>query len=346
MRTKQTHKPRRRQRPSRGNTALHLAAIKGNHPVVRSLLARGASIELKNSDGDTTLALAVRHRHQRIAQILLEGGAKPDARDSMGNTCLHSAIQSCLGISMVSLLLRHGADILAKDDRHQTPLHIAVCQRDVVALLLQHGADIFAKDDSNQTPFDNALRKDDHEVFEMLVKKAKELSRNASDPIYEISGVDMFLHLKRKSQSSKIVQFSPLVDKHYRPWRKLHSTPALHAVILAGNAELARAMIRESWVDVNVKNLHEQTALHLAAAESQHSCLLVLLDHGADINAQDTSEETPLYLAAVYGARKCFRTLLEYKADVSVLRSSSEAPWSPPGRKISKDLLRLAGVDV
>lgn len=343
-RVKETHQGGRR--PNKGNTALHLAAIRGNHSVARSLLARGASIELKNSEGNTALALAVKHRHQRIAHILLEEGAKPDARDSGGYTCLHHAIQSWLGISMVSLLLQHGADILAQGPQDQTPLHMAGGQRNVVTLLLQHGADIFAKDGRHQTPFDNALQQNDREMFEELVKKAKELSRNTSDPIYQISGVDLFRHLQRNIQSSDNARFPQVVDEYYRPWRRLHVIPTLHAVILAGNAELARAIIRESWVDVNVTNNDEQTALHLAAAENQHSCLLVLLDHGANINAQDMFHETPLYLAAVYGARKCFRTLLEYKADVSVLNSSSEAPWSLPRRNISKDLLRLAGVDV
>jgi ankyrin repeat protein len=216
----------------------------------------------------------------------------------------------------------------------------------VVTLLLQHGADIFAKDDRHQTPFDDALDRNDLEMFEELVKKAKELSRNTSDPIYQICGVDLFRHLQRNIQSSNNARLPQVVDEYYRPWRRLHFPPILHAVILAGNAELARALIRESWVDVNVTNMDEQTALHLAAAEGQHSCLLVLLDHGANINAQDVFDKTPLYLAALYSARKCFRTLLEYKADVSVLRSSSEAPWSLPGKKISKDLLRLAGVDV
>ncbi|KAJ5203913.1 ankyrin repeat-containing protein [Penicillium cinerascens] len=344
-RVKETHR-RPRYRLNKGNTALHLAAIRGNHSIVRSLLALGTSIELKSRGGNTALVLAVKHRHQRIAHILLEEGAKPDARDSAGYTCMHRAIKTGLGISMVSLLLQHGADILAQGPEGQTPLHIATGQRDVVTLLLQHGADIFAKDDGHRTPFDNALQQNDYEMFEELVKKAKELSRNTSDPIYQICGVDLFRNLQRNIQSGNNARLPEVVDEHYRPWRRLHVIPTLHAVILAGNAELARAIIRESWVDVNVTNINEQTALHLAAAEGQHSCLLVLLDHGANINAQDMFDETPLYLAAVYGARRCFRTLLEYKADVSVLRSSSETPWSLPERKISKDFLRLAGVDV
>lgn len=345
MRVKIVHTRKGGRRPNKGNAALHLAAIRGNHSVVRSLLAREASLEHKNSEGNTALALAVKHRHERIAHMLLEEGAKPDARVSEGYTCLHHAIQSRQGISMVSLLLQHGADVLAQGPGGQTPLHIAVGQRNVVTLLLQHGADIFAKDGSHQTPFDNALQQNDREMFEELVKKAKELSRNASDPIYQISGVDMFQHLQHNIQPSDNARFSQVVGEHYRPWRRLHVMPTLHAVILAGNAELARAIIRESWVDVNVTNYYKQTALHLAAAENQHSCVLVLLDHGANINAQDMFDKTPLYLAAVDGARKCFRTLLKYEADVSVLRSSGEAPWSLPERKISKELLRLAGLD-
>ncbi|WP_230851242.1 ankyrin repeat domain-containing protein [Ralstonia solanacearum] len=53
-----------------GDAALHIAAELGNVELVRLLLARGASVEQRNSRGETALAIAQRSSQPEIAQIL------------------------------------------------------------------------------------------------------------------------------------------------------------------------------------------------------------------------------------------------------------------------------------
>ncbi|MBM3776749.1 MAG: hypothetical protein FJW23_00730 [Acidimicrobiia bacterium] len=62
-----------------GNTALHLAASRGQDQVVRLLVERGAAIDAKNGKGQTPLAMALSARggNKTTAEVLRELGAAP-----------------------------------------------------------------------------------------------------------------------------------------------------------------------------------------------------------------------------------------------------------------------------
>ena len=54
----------------------------------------------------------------------------------------------------VRLLIKHGADVSARDKTHSTPLHLAAQagSPETVRLLLEHGADVTALDGRHKTP--------------------------------------------------------------------------------------------------------------------------------------------------------------------------------------------------
>jgi hypothetical protein len=56
---------------------------------------------------------------------------------------------------MAKLLLANKADVNAKNDRGETPLHLAAKEhrKDVAELLLAKGAEVNAKDNEGYTPF-------------------------------------------------------------------------------------------------------------------------------------------------------------------------------------------------
>ena len=65
---------------------------------------------------------------------------------------------------IVQLLLKHGADanaeaVNAEDNGYSTPLHLATSSDpEIVQLLLQHGADINALDQRHRTPLHLAMQ--------------------------------------------------------------------------------------------------------------------------------------------------------------------------------------------
>lgn len=69
---------------SEGTTALHIAVENGDFEFVKTLVAKGASLDLKNILGNTPLHIAVINGHLQIAQFLIHNNAKADISNSDG----------------------------------------------------------------------------------------------------------------------------------------------------------------------------------------------------------------------------------------------------------------------
>jgi ankyrin repeat protein len=147
-------------------TSLHSAALSGRLKAAQILLEHGADISARNAWGEAALHLAacgISKDHQdRLAtmQLLLESGADVNARNDVGLTPLHHS--SCRELRTKvwcdrriyagpchtgtvegsKLLLKHGADMDARDDEGRTPLDLALEHgRDEIArFLLEYGA--------------------------------------------------------------------------------------------------------------------------------------------------------------------------------------------------------------
>jgi ankyrin repeat protein len=153
---------------------LHFAAGLGAVDVVEVLLRQGARVDARDSSDDTPLHWAVdrllRHetgvedggwprtseRALTTTKMLVKHGADVNARDVFGRTPLFGATSG--SVELVQFLLASGADARASSTDRHTPLHEAVMaagspdrKSSVVRLLLQHGADVHAKDWQGKT---------------------------------------------------------------------------------------------------------------------------------------------------------------------------------------------------
>ena len=118
-----------------GETALTVAARRGNASAVELFIERGANIEAKDKDGRSPLSHA---KTLEVARLLINAGANVNSEDKNGK----SPLSWTANLETIQLLLDNGAKLEAEDDKGLTALSWAAWEgvTAVVQLLLERGA--------------------------------------------------------------------------------------------------------------------------------------------------------------------------------------------------------------
>lgn len=138
IRTILAHRPKINARNANGETALMLAAIKGQTDTVKALLEAGGAV---NQPGWNPLIYAATTNQLEIARMLLAKGANVDGAADNGTTALMMAAREG-HLPMVLLLMEHGADINHKTPYGYTALSMAQSRgkHGIVEVLTKAGA--------------------------------------------------------------------------------------------------------------------------------------------------------------------------------------------------------------
>ncbi|CAH1780189.1 unnamed protein product [Owenia fusiformis] len=132
------------KRNERGETVLHLAAIRGDCKQTKKLIKAGADVNAKDFAGWTALHEACNHGWLDVAKALLRNGADVNVQGLENDTPLHDAAING-HIKLVRLLVRHGANPYQQNSKGTSPLDVAATST-IVKLLK---GDVLTSSDSS-----------------------------------------------------------------------------------------------------------------------------------------------------------------------------------------------------
>ncbi|WP_342223953.1 ankyrin repeat domain-containing protein [Spiroplasma endosymbiont of Asaphidion curtum] len=172
---------------SSGDAPLHFACsfIEDNKENRRKFLdwakQRGNNIDVDNIINNQPEI----NNNYLLVKFLIENGANINARNNDRDTPLHSAARNG-NFEIVELLLKHGADVNAITKDGRTPLHYATQEGhiDIVKLLIEHKADVNIPDKNGFTPLHMATIIGHTKIVNLLKEfnRLNELKTKAKTP--------------------------------------------------------------------------------------------------------------------------------------------------------------------
>ena len=164
-------------------TLLQVASRHGHVEIVKFLIDNGAAVNAVELDSRSALHFATIRGHLSIVRLLLENKADVNLRKRLGLTPLHIVAQYSKQTDLVQVLLDHGADIEAPDDRGDTPLDWAITFGSGVMVqeLLRQGAILRARDADGKRPMERAVKGWDFLKVDVLAKNGQHFPTNQKD---------------------------------------------------------------------------------------------------------------------------------------------------------------------
>ncbi|HEX7288039.1 MAG TPA: ankyrin repeat domain-containing protein [Candidatus Angelobacter sp.] len=137
------------------------AAESGDPNVVREILNYHPKLEMRDHKGRTAMFLAGEYRDRdkegarvECVRLLAEAGADVNARDNDGNTPLHEIFL----IDVEEELLKLGADVNARNNEGETPIFTNVDELSI-PLFIAHGADLNLRNNKGETVVEAAKKR-------------------------------------------------------------------------------------------------------------------------------------------------------------------------------------------
>lgn len=145
-------------------TPLFYAAYVNQPSVVNLLLNAGADPQTVTENGTNPLMIAAKKGHVEVVECLIEH-INPNLSDNRGLTALHASVRA-KQTAAVNKLLEYKIDIDKPNMKGDTALELAIkCKagNSIIKALLKKGADPIKS-------INNAIEKDDREMFNLLLK--------------------------------------------------------------------------------------------------------------------------------------------------------------------------------
>ncbi|XP_022241744.1 ankyrin-3-like, partial [Limulus polyphemus] len=326
-------------RSKKGFTSLHLAARNGHNAIVRDLIRKyGSMVDAFSLTKQTALHLAAERGNLDVCNTLLDANANASSIDNDGQSPLLLAAQNDHS-EVVKLFLRHQPQLVSVANTvsikitsvsssrtkktNETALHLAADSghAKVVRDLLKAGASPSEENADGNTALHLAAKQGHLGVLEELKTavnwkiKSKKTGLTALH-VAAIHGRSDFVREMLTQVPAAILSDPPseensaLDDDGYTP---------LHLAAQFGRENVVRMLLNSDGVRTDTPTTTKGTIpLHLAAQGGHMSVVGLLLSRGTELlQATDRIGRTPLHLAAANGHKDMLGLLLGQNADIN-----------------------------
>lgn len=319
-----------------GGTPLYVAAQNGHVPIVRMLLARGASVDKgRRRGGRTPLWIASQNGHIEVVRELLAAHAHVDAVETEDGFPPLYATAWNGGVEIVEVLLASGASMYLPNRNEATALYGAARNghADVVKLLLARGAEVDRVNTNNVTSLWIAALKGRTDVVELLIANGAEVDSADVDRVTP-------LWIAAENGCTQVVK-ALLAGGAQADLANDNGLTPLYVAAKNGHAAIVKELLLRG-AQVDTADRDGLTPLFVAAQNDFLDSVNTLLGSHAKVDgAQSSAGVTPLFIAAQNGHVGIVNALLARHAQVDFVNSDGVTPLHAACRRGHVSVLHL-----
>jgi ankyrin repeat protein len=274
-------------------------------PEMRSALARGINVDMRNADGMTPLMIAARHGDIERAKFLIRNGADINARAPKWNnlTPLQFAVSygdTPSSAQIAKLLVDNGAIIRVQGTDGDTVLHNSLhisdydARMNLVSFLIKHGAQVNAQNNKGNTMLHDAVQIRDQDWIVMFRDQFFLLTDESIKNKKGFTPLEYALDFLFTDLAAKMEIKPPIVGMNLQKSVNTFEKSGLNLLMLAviaGDKNLVEKVITVRGAKVNLRSQDDlqYTPLQLAMLQQDIPMIELLLKNNASISTQNAS---------------------------------------------------------
>ncbi len=304
-----------------GSLPLNAAVQNGSISMIELLLDAGADPNLVGDNEWAPLGHAVAYGKNEVIELLLERGADPNTKDKVAKinqtvygiyrasplhwcvTDINSLVRKRLSHK---ILLKHGADLEAVDNRKFTPLIFAADRNNywIVDDLIEAGANLDALNNKKKSAAHIAAEKDHGKILEPLIRAGANLR------LEDKNGLTVASTAAANGSLNCLKLIQELLPDQLYASDADGDTASHHAA--ARNQDEALQFISKHSDNIDAQNKMGWTPLMVAATNRYQSSIHLLVELGASLEIKDKKGNTAVDLAKEFSPGVVLKALQGY----------------------------------